>query len=424
MALDPNLLTLQLRPELLVEAARRARANGFEIVREQCLAVTLIARNTDDAITSGPLPFAQSSSPSVYRQLDELGVVAVAGDIGKGSISLAGGSICSCALTLDGKRWRVKKSVTNSPITRLDTADRHAGEFRILSRMQSDAPLLFPPVEAPTTRTQIDLRFLPYYTLGELFVQGRTDIQGVLSVIDHIFDALRKRLYHQVASGQPETYLDKVERRMDELLRKSRRATWYECLYTYGATVNGEPLPPIKDTIARIKASPTAAIALTIRTPRLCHGDLIPEDILVDAVNGGFCLLDPNPQVGDPLADLAKLVMSCEVQYDLALRDLIECHATSGHVLEIAYCVPASFAGYTAQQHEIAAALLLRGHALLGPELTPDERTRPAAIRLLAGLQAMAISLFHSVHHHKEARALYFMVKGQQLVETALSDLD
>jgi hypothetical protein len=424
MALDPYLSALQLRPERLIDAARLACAGGFEIVCERRLTVTLIARTADDAITSGPLPFAQSPSASIYRQLDDLGVVAVAGDIAKGDISLTGGSICSCALSLDGARWRVKKSIAASLLTRLDADDRHAGEFRILSRMQSDAPLLFPPVGAAAAATQIELRFLPYYTLGELFVQGRADSQGALSVIDHIFSALRKWLYHEATSVQRETYLDKVTRRLDELVRKSRRGVWYERLYAYGATVNGQALPPIKDMIARIKASSAAQTALKSPTPRLCHGDLIPEDILVDAVNGGFCLLDPNPQIGDPLADLAKLVMSCEVQYDLALRDLIECRATSGRRLEITYAAPAFHEGYTAQQKEIAAALAQRGQALLGAELAPDERARPASIRLLAGLQAMAISLFHSVHHRKEARALYFTVKGQQLVESALSDLD
>ena len=193
--------------------------------------------------------------------------------------------------------------------------------------------------------------------------------------------------------------------------------------YLAGVLVNGTALPPIKETITSIREFSHAMAVLSNPTPRLCHGDLIPEDILVDAEQGGVCLIDPNPQICDPIADLAKLLMSCSVHYDLALRDMVTCSVSRGPMIEVVHSVPEGVSGYTKLQTELAAQLADEAPNLIGRAFASDDRMQPACVRLIAGLQAMAISSFHSLHHDKEARAFYFMVEGQRLVERALAEL-
>ena len=101
-----------------------------------------------------------------------------------------------------------------------------------LERMHSGAPFLFPRVQRREGKKQIWMPFLPYYTLGELFVQGRADLLGTMNLLRDVFDGLGWQFYRHRCDDHGETYLNKVERRLKELFARSGYAVEYEACTT------------------------------------------------------------------------------------------------------------------------------------------------------------------------------------------------
>jgi hypothetical protein len=115
------------------------------------------------------------------------------------------------------------------------------------------------------------------------------------------------------------------------------------------------------------------------------------------------------------------MAMSALVAYDLAIRDWVTCNVVMSHRLpRVQLSAVDEWQSLALEQEEIGRWICADARQLVSQNVLADHRVEPRAILLLAGLQAMAIPVFHALHHARDDRAIYFLAKGHWLAEQAL----
>lgn len=397
-----------------------ARDRGWAVVGSGAGAVTLICANKS-LTNHAKQNVAAHISP--YDFLMSIGLVSVAGDATNGSIKLSGGSVSECLLQREREEWFVLKRTSGSKLTNRDTWERHVLESQFIAATHTGNDSLFP---SSTSRMEAGyfeakMPFVPAYTLGEQIVQGRLSGLTFKKTIASIFRTLEILLYSQPTVSPQETYAEKVFRRLSLLLECQTIRDHVQLLCNRGARINGNECRSISELLYVMQSDSRCKEILNTEDPRLCHGDLIPEDILFLNGSDEFLLVDPNAQNTDPLVDLGKMAMSALVKYDLAIRDWVNCTV---HKSDGGFCFQLSerteWKELAQLYEEVGRWTCQEGRHLISRNVLPDHRIEPRAILLLSGLQAMAIPVFHALHHDNPDRALYFLAYGQLLAEQAL----
>lgn len=418
MALDLAGVALDFDPATLLDSVAEVHDKGWKSISGRTSGVTLVR-----ALEGPPGPGLDHDS--IYARLEKAGVLCIAGAAANGKVLLSGGSISACCLELGG-RLQVVKEVEHSPLQRRDGIERHMAEAQWMAATNSDRPGLFPEVEASRSNGMLSIRsdFFPAYTLGELYAQGRLDAQAAQGLIGRAFATAASHLYGHSAAGDAETYVAKVRRRLHWLLQSNASPPLVAELFHRGARINGRACRPISDLLDLMESDARLAPMVRCERPRFCHGDFIPEDILYSAASDRMQFIDPNPQVRDPLADVGKMVMSCLLNYDLAIRDQVRIGVDQGRDGAVVATGEAQgWDDYIGLQKRILIWVLENSLTLVGGSTVEDHRLGVPSILLHAGLQAMALTVFHHLHHHKEQRALYFLAKGHVVTEAAVATL-
>lgn len=363
---------------------------------------------------------------TVYGLLERLGVICIQGEAHDGKIELSGGSICRIHLDM-GTEPKVTKQVTTTDVDSLDGRIRHQLEAHWLPTKAEEFENLFPSIlHTPTKSNALySMRFFPAYTLGEHFIHGRLDSNGGKQLIHRCFDLLARTVYRQQVDGDYENYHGKVFRRNRQLLEDPKLPPEMADLIEYGGMVNGTRCRPVSMLLEIVDSKREFSTILANPDPRMSHGDLIPEDILYSFSEDSICFVDPNPQISDPLADVGKMLMSFQSNYDLALRNRIKLEIEGvGNHISITTITDPIYNRYTELQEELGVWLLNSLPNLPLKDCISKDRLTPQAVRLFAGLQMIALPIFHLLHHNNKGRAMFFLAKGLQLLEDSVREIE
>ena len=139
---------------------------------------------------------------------------------------------------------------------------------------------------------------------------------------------------------------------------------------------------------------------------RLCHGDLVLEDILVDWKDPKkFKLLDPNPINQSIYFDLGKTLLSLWVGYEFIYYDLFSINeflieSDGGIRIRIGLGRPDCQKIYEEAANMFMKFVQEQLIGLLGIQSEELE----SRLRMTAALQALAIPMFHLLHHKREMK--------------------
>lgn len=432
MALDPFFHARTCPPEVLVAACQHTLERGFCVVPSAGDAEITLLRSalSRRGVLTPTAPSQVATDP--YDVLDRFGVVAVAGTPHQGAIRLTGGSVSSCQLVIEGSSAYILKQVRQSALPALDSVVRHRLEANWIAALQTDGPgHLFPKIQSlddADNGLTIRSEFLGCYTLGEWLLQ-RSDLGAASEdrrVVEAIFALLREDLYHRPGSrsAHSESYIEKARRRIVLVFSDSRIGQVAKSLFARGGTINGLRCRPLAVQLSALTA-PQLDGTFNPAQRHACHGDLIPEDILVDRSGSVVAFVDPNPQNSDPLVDIGKFVMSCCTGYDLALRDWLEVvtEPIGDDTHSVTSLWSAPWCTFAARQADLGSWIANEAARLLPSAIAADARAAPEAVFVLAGLQAVCIVPFHLLHHNRPVRALHFLATGQALIERGLTGM-
>lgn len=360
----------------------------------------------------------------IREALELDGVLAISGAGQEGTVRLSGGSVCSTILKM-GPMAKVVKTLNGSALQATDAVDRHSLEFSWMRDFQSSNCKVFPRVKlvGESCDFAFELDFFPAYSLGELFLDGLTNTQRSKEIVLSILNVCREDFHSRKSKIGFENYVEKVRRRLATIVQQGPSGDFFEHLYFQGARINGRKCRPLKSLLEICETSPHLASFLNCRDPRVCHGDLIPEDILYSRYYQEMKLIDPNPQISDPLADFSKMQMSFELGYDLALRDLVLVTSEiSGPTLFVDFGFKDGYEAYKSLQESMQLWLpeIVDQFVPLGS--TEPDRFNAHAVRLMAALQALAIPIFHLLQHKRPERSKYFFAKGHHMLELAIAN--
>ena len=187
----------------------------------------------------------------------------------------------------------------------------------------------FPAVLHSDIQTGLELEYIPYPSLAELFLHWRAGASGWTSILQRL-----EQIMDEVAESSPPVqaaptwlYSGKLRQRLLEIQQRPPIPNWSE-FWHRSITLNGQSLP-----------SPAHCCELLIKKlpqfehPRplmRIHGDLCFNNVLADPLHGTVRLIDPRGEratdltiplgYGDPRYDLVKLLHSGVYLYDTAVQ--------------------------------------------------------------------------------------------------------
>jgi len=200
------------------------------------------------------------------------------------------------------------------------------------------------------------------------------------------------------------SYFNVVRRRFSDLVKIEAFAH----LWAAGAVVNGVRLPALEKLLG---AAERQWPQLACLQGSGAHGDLVLEDIvLVPSVLGDkIKLVDPNPQNVSGLIDMAKLLMSARLKYEVIYAGQYECEWNiENEVLAVAFTLSTSNAWSCLD--DLAEHLSQRAPWL--PIWQSPMSVRSEMLEVQACLNMLALPNFHYIHHGERDRALMFAVVG------------
>ena len=187
----------------------------------------------------------------------------------------------------------------------------------------------FPAVLHSGLETGLELEYIPYPSLAELFLHWRAGASGWTSILHRL-----ERIMDEVAESSPPhqaaptwLYSDKLRQRLLQLQQKPPVPSWSD-FWGRPLTLNGQSLPsPEHCCEFLLKELPEFEHP---RPLRRIHGDLCFNNVLADPLHGTVRLIDPrgeratDPTIplgyGDTRYDLVKLLHSGVYLYDAAVQ--------------------------------------------------------------------------------------------------------
>lgn len=375
---------------------------------------------------------------NLYEHLHKYGVLSINPTYATpdGQMILSGGSYSTVSLRVDcGAALVCKKIKKVRGDYDIDTHERLRLESRYLQQLPAGASALFPRLKSERDtpyEVEYEMEFVPFPTVGELVFQRCLNGHQLFELLRRVYASVACSMYPHPplelgCRGREEGYLDRIERRMAVILncRDAPIGRLRKLFLAEQVTVNGVKCPSISALVKRLRRTRRFERVVNPVQRRLCHGDLILEDILVDPrCNEEFYLLDPNPVSWSPLFDIGKTMLSLWVGYEFLYYDLF-CIEKFSEKRDGEIDVRIVLGRPDCQdQYEDAAELF---HEFAEKELADDAGLGAsdfrAQLRLTAALHALAIPMFHLLHHKKEARAVAFACLGLYHASKAWSTL-
>ncbi|NOZ46456.1 MAG: hypothetical protein GXO79_06700 [Chlorobi bacterium] len=334
-----------------------------------------------------------------------------------------GGSVCESKLEYTGRHWTISKQFqNNSELEKTDSIERHIIEAEWLTSKEIKKTGLFPQCnyQHKNDKFKLSSEFIPSNTLGEVIWDGKYSVKKIADFIGDIFSKLNSSIYLDPSDQKGECYIEKVQRRWENLITKDTNKIWSE-LYTNSSIINGKRYASLNQILANIEKKSKHISLNNNSNPRMCHGDLIPEDILVNSTLTKFILIDPNPQNSDPLCDWSKMIMSIFLYYELAIQDKIFVqNITLGDKVSFNYTYSSCSLNHRNFMNKLFTELLSDDSIYLKQLRLYNTNIEIDQILLNAGLMAIAIVPFHMLEHKNLFRSLYFYSKGIELINSVL----
>lgn len=356
---------------------------------------------------------ARCSGLSMVSQLERIGVLLIKerpseerlpAATSSSRIQLAGGSICSTHLMLDD--LLVRKTLRFTLLSEQDGRERHEAEFEFMSAVPVACQYLFPIAKmirssCAESGLSLEMEFVRGYTVGERVLRGELTGYNLCAIVSNLAEHLRETLWCSRSESSQRSYFDIIRRRAVDLMQHHV----FGRLWVDGAIVNGVRIPGLH---ALLGAAERTWPQLACLRGTGAHGDLILEDIvLVHEPCGAqiIKLVDPNPQNVSWLIDLAKLMMSARLRYELIYAGLFVCEwKISDGAVEVSFDIDASRS--QACLDELAEHLWK-----VAAETAQAEGTVGVSREMLeaqACLNMLALPSFHQIHHREEARSILF----------------
>lgn len=364
----------------------------------------------------GPLPDAPAAR---YEALEALGVVAIGKPVTEdGTVLLSGGSVSTTRLDL--RRMRVIKSSELGRLASVDGISRHRREARWLARQRYGGfPTCSIVVDDPD-HLVFETDFLPMYTLGELIHQGRMSAERALGVIRGVLEDLASEIYSAGPEIPQPAYVPLVRARLDQLAQTPAFDPLLSRLKKCGATINGIRTPSLDSLLAEADRA-EQRLPRCFHIGRGCHGDLIPDDMLINSFDGRTMLIDPNPTNVSPTTDLSKLLMAFEFDYESLIRDEFDMvYDDTGESPNIDWNLRDPNRVGPAIDGEIRG--LLADPSTLWRHCGVSESRDVPGLYLRSALHILAIPLFHSVVQQRTERAIAFIAAGMSRLAQLLRE--
>jgi hypothetical protein len=375
---------------------------------------------------------------NIYKILYKYGCTLISNStLNNDAVLLSGGSYSTVSLAIHENIPVIRKIISERVNGhQIDTVQRLQNEGKWLANLPNQAKYLFPDIKTVYDGKPYwgyEMEFLPWGSLAELVFQNCLDGNGLYSTISNIYMKLVDDLYCHTSQSSnfitdEENYIDKIKRRTafihaseypeDGVIRKIYKAPWVE--------INGLRCLTQSQLLRNLETTKKWNNVLDPQGGRLVHGDLILEDILVNPKNTKeFRLIDPNPNNGSVLYDVAKTMLSLWIGYEFYYYDLFEFRSIhfykdGGVKIEIEFTRSDCVDTYKVASEKFINFVIKKLSPLLGLEL---ELIEPQ-LRMTSALQSLAIPMFHLLHHKKEMRALAFISAGLYHAQIATNEID
>lgn len=377
-----------------------------------------------------------TASGNLYPLLHRLGLLVISpAVIVDDGVLLSGGSYSNVLLRVkNGEALVYKKIQKFYEGENIDAGLRlrHEGEW--LSALPEPAVDLFPRLRRLVDNDKelgYEMDFVPLGSVAELVFQDCIDGNQVFEVLREVYSALCTHMYCNPPlelDGLPseKSYLGCIERRTkvilessyptDGILRSLYNAPWVE--------VNGVRCPSQFALLQQLRSDKKWRPVVEPSGNHLCHGDLILEDILVSMENPKeFRLVDPNAVNRCVLFDVAKTMLSLWIGYEFIYYDLFsidECTVRSNGGIHVTITLdrPDCQSKYA----RVASLFVDFAQRELSKYMGLDARRFNSQLRMASALHALAIPMFHLLHHKRESAAFAFTCLGLYHASLALAD--
>lgn len=335
-------------------------------------------------------------------------------------IPFAGGSFSTTFAQYSESSWKVIKACQryNHP----DKDLRLIAEMESIKSLPPAAQKLFPTVlgsHLSQDEVRYELEYIPYHTFAELIKSGQFGAERLSDLLATIYDTLFNVLYIPKTLGDHfgpvVQYDDIISRRFDDIRRNLSPDHFIHTLITTEQIeINGAVYPGLEQTLQRAKA-----FLHGMRIPYTYnHGDLILQDILVDATSKDFRLIDANGHSSSYMYDIAKTLLCLETKYDLLYDGDFSFSFEPGEVPRATIVFQNETHWATLEAMRISFWRYLEKNEATFFAGIPDWRN---VLVTLCGLQNIAIVMFHTLHHQEHKRASAFLLSGIRLIHDTLS---
>jgi hypothetical protein len=344
-------------------------------------------------------------------------------DLSEQNLHLFGGSVCDKRLILRDDKWLISKETSFSgDMELIDAFDRHIEEAKWVSSEIILNTGMFPKASYQLKDNALILttEFIPCNTLGEAIWTNKYSIAEVSDLIGKIFAELNAKVYVLPAPVAGHNYITKIKRRWENLMAKNNDPIW-KSVFEEGIQINGRDHDSLTALLLKIERHECYQPMNECYPSKMCHGDLIPEDILVNKDLTNFLLIDPNPQNTDPICDWSKMIMAVYTYYDLAIRDDLktECTFNNGSY-NFFYNFADDSRHYRHFMDDLLQALLAEDAQFMKEGLKFHPGMTSRLLMLNAGLMAISIVPFHILQHKNKDRSLFFLTRGLELINRIL----
>jgi hypothetical protein len=415
--------------------------DGWRIVRANTLPV-LAANGANMAFVVPPpsrkrltqaLADLATSFPrdvTVYERLARTGVLVV-GPIRtfEGGITLAGGSYSTVSLHLENGVPVVRKRLVAHGDGDPDREGRQRQECAWMQNIPTGVRDLFVPVLGASDGSvglELVTEFVPGYSLAEIVFQHQIDGDGLARALERIYCEIGARVWTRppIEMNVPidrGDYLERIQRRLRtiEVSRSGLGGPLRKLLEAERVIVNGHECDGVGRLLERL-STPRWRHAIMPGPARMCHGDLILDDIVIDKrAPAGFRLVDPNPSNQHPMYDVFKTMMSLWLKYEFFYFDRFSISHLSTNASHVAVEIRIDAPQAEAIYDEAAERFVAFAERELAPQLGFPSNDFRSLVRMGAAINMLAIPVFHLLHHEREPRALAFAAVALHHAERA-----
>ncbi len=223
-------------------------------------------------------------------------------------------------------------------------------ELNFYKNIPSQLKVYFPHLlnQAENEKDYIELEYLPYPNLAEIFLFRKTDANRWEKIVKSLYEIYSsfylKNKSQCFSHNASQLYSKKLQKRTEELnlIIDNLNNSYLKKIRNSGLKVNNQFLPSLNTTINEIQKE--LKVFEKKRNLFFGHGDLCFNNILIEPISGSIKLIDPKAdfirknKIGyvDPFYDLAKLNHSFRCFYDSIVNNMFSIsHNKDKYILKI-----------------------------------------------------------------------------------------